>query len=770
MNTPKNNKIKKYDSKTKAVKAIISVFPTIETFNCFKDSGDNKIIQTDLLMIFIRFAYQHNLISEKTETAFQELIEKKQMNSIDKNSVHYINFEYLIHDKLKLKSGRQFIRKINDVLKKELSENKALKISISSLTRLKESPPDTITKRNALRFIAFWIGFEYPELVELFNYEKLILMCPKIKKIKSQEGVRILFYLIERGEDITEQVIKWFKLELRTILDDLKINYSTINSHKNLKRTELSIDLPIISKTVSHPGAFGRCIRDAIAIAHQMSVRWTLSAYNSKRKALFIGISTGEFINMHHYLQSLVMTSIPGEPIIRMTDFTRFCSMANNVRIIMNKTPQKTKIHTGEIMNIWWVEELWSTIHWDFIPVLLQNEMLPDNESSYNALNKLLWNPDDNILDKKGLKAILTLYKFPQNSLLGIEIAKVLYFRGRFVEANEVLKLVLNAEPYQLTARSLRMRILFESGHLDFLPYSISDFYFQIAEEEANFITDNCILDEDFYCEYVEGYLKKALRLLRLMKHCGKYDKKTNQKVFITDKKESFSKLHIYSLLDHTENMIIKGITCSSTGYRAIYYLTCIRCLRGTLQDNEIFFLNDEISLYDKNNICKKITQEMFFSLGWLSSLSPETSHLDDLFNRLIYSVSKYEDSEQLRSQQPSTKLVYAILLWDFYPRLTFKIAKQVIKCLNDAIDLAKSIEKDNIGITALIRLTADTLPSHLFIYYVNQIIKKIEEKIGTLDELSDVDENESLENKVGGLRILFLFVGEMIQFEQYVS
>ena len=763
----KDKKYNKFNHKKRCMVALSSVFPSIETYKCFKDDGDNKFFKIDLLKLFIKFAFKMEIIPDETEIALQHFIKKNRVKSEMKNVVS-ISFESLIQTVLNLRSGRQFISKINELIHKEISDDKALKISISTLSRLKESPPDTRTKRNALRFIAFWIGFEHPDLVSSFNYDKLVHICPKEKNIKSNQGVRILFYLKERGEDITEKNIKWFKFELRSILKDTNINYATIGNSRGLKRTEFSLDLPLIINSIIHPGAFGRSVRDAVAISHQMSVRWTLSDYSSKRKALIIGISAGDFNDMNLYLKNLVRTAIPGEPMIRMTDFTRLCSLTNDVKIVFGKEPQISKIDTDEIINIWWIDELWNSIHWDFIPLLLSDDLLPTDDDSCEIFKQLLWNPNAILSDQKGLKAIITFYKFPHNTLLGVEIAKVLYFRGRFYLALQIIQLVLNVRPQHLTARSLKMRIMFELGHLDILPYTLSEYYFKIAEEEAEYINRNCVVDEEFFCEYVEGCLKKALRILRLIKHNGEFDKEKSEKIYLYDINKQLTKKNVYDLLIEMEKTIIKGVSCSSTGNRSTYYLACIKCLRVTLQDNENFFYNREITLFDINNVCKKAMQEMFFAMGWLTSLFNIEDQLDSLFNRLLHSAKIYDNSELLRSQQPSTKIVYAILFWDFFPIITIKIAKKVIQWLHEACVLSQKLVKYKLGTTSLARFSAETMSSNLFTYYVNKAIKEIEKRVGSIEELKKRDEDESLEDKIGGLKIIFLFFGAMISIEQY--
>ena len=62
--------------------------------------------------------------------------------------------------------------------------------------------------------------------------------------------------------------------------------------------------------------------------------------------------------------------------------------------------------------------------------------------------------------------AIATFFRYPHNSLLGVEIAKTLYYRKRCSEAAEILRILLSINPGDLVARTLRM-MLFRNMALD---------------------------------------------------------------------------------------------------------------------------------------------------------------------------------------------------------------------------------------------------------------------------------------------------------------
>jgi hypothetical protein len=744
MNSKDISKIKTYNSQTKAKNATISVFPTIETFHCFKESGDNKFFQIDLINIFIEFAYNHGLISEKTETAFQEFIIKNKIQSKTKAIDPSINFEFLIHNTLNLKSGRQFIRNINKLLQKELLENKALKISISSLSRLKESPPDTITKRNALRFIAFWIGFEYPDFVSSFNYEILTQLCPRMKKIKSQEGVRILFYLKERGEDISEKDITWFRNELRQIRNDLKINYSNIdNLSKN--RTKFLMDLHLIkddNDVVSNPRSFARCVRDSIAISHQISNRWTLSEFSSNRKSLIIGIATGSYNHLNFYLDEIINKEISENSVIRMTDFTRLCILTNDIKIIICSKPQISELPNGEKINIWWITAFWSTIYWDYIPVLLEEKMLPTTKRSYKEFKNAIYFPDTYRGDLN--KALTVFHHFPHDSFLILEIAKVCTFRKMFHEAIIMLSMILASDPYHIVARTFRMNILLNMA-LNHSKFSVAELYFNRAINEGIYITNHCIIeDEEFWCEFGLVYLGMAIRILSILRS---HEDGINNRIVNV---HNFNKL-----LNDAHNCFEQAANISplNIGNRTAYWFLNICSLKKIFETNNKFIENN-IPIIDKNDIYNEVGKDIFEFLGWIDSED------DDFINKkILAAISIYENSLLQRSYIPNIKLSFATLLFDFSPVITVGRVRLVLKRLEEAIIDAEKLKPYKIG--AVTRSSYIQSPEN-FITRIDKTIELLKNKVNNFLSLKD---NYIIDRKkLNGFKIFLATIEDTIQ------
>jgi hypothetical protein len=116
---------------------------------------------------------------------------------------------------------------------------------------------------------------------------------------------------------------------------------------------------------------------------------------------------------------------LPGDPVIRVTDYVRQCLLINDIRAILCEHPNEITLFTEESLTIWWVVALWSNLYFDFVPDLLEDQILKNTPASIEALTRLLWlSPDDrpNSAEINEPNAVTTFFKFPHNSLLGVEI------------------------------------------------------------------------------------------------------------------------------------------------------------------------------------------------------------------------------------------------------------------------------------------------------------------------------------------------------------
>jgi tetratricopeptide (TPR) repeat protein len=505
-------------TKDKSISAILSVFPNHEAFRKFcEDSSHSKAVES-----FVAYAAKNNIIKTGDVNSLEAFIRQHERTPDDCTPPNNLNFEALLEKKADLLKMTLSIRALADHINSLIEECRIdlPKVDKSMLSRLKKEPADTIYKQDVLRSLAFWLGHERAELGPIWNYETLVRLCSDGKQTENYtEGVRIGVALYSRGDVIDHEILGWLKKALKNYVEQsishfLYGHWGKIRSHDI---TTLYIDFPK-EEEGSDPVSYRKCLRSAVDLAHQIAIRWALSRYCTKNRFLSIGIVAGEYSNLDNYLLPLLNAKLPDDPVIRVSDYARQCLLINDIRVILCQHPTETTLFNGEALTIWWVTALWSTHYFDFVGDLLTDKILQNNPAAIEKLNRLLWFPEE-AEQKQGKvdegNAVSTFFKFPHNSLLGVEIAKTLYFRRRFEEAAEILRIVLSINPTDLIARTLRM-LIFRNMAVDAENYSVAMGLMKMAEKEAIFIRENCAhQSEDFFCEYAVVYRARAMLTLR---------------------------------------------------------------------------------------------------------------------------------------------------------------------------------------------------------------------------------------------------------------
>ena len=352
--------------KKQAVSALLAVFPTPQSFIAFAENVENA----DALRTILDYGKREEIISSRRAEDLQNLIRRHARSSEDCTPPEYINFEKLLGEKDDLLKLNMSIRALTERINVLLAKNQIdlPRVSNSMLTRLKKEPADTDYKQNVLRSLAFWLGHERADLGPKWNYETLQKLCREIetKEQTYHEGVRIGVALYSRGEVIDHEIVGWLKKTLKQYIEKslshfLYGRWGKVRSHDI---TTLYVDFPKEDKA-GDPAAYRLCLRSAISLAHQISIRWALSKYCTKNRFLAIGIAAGEFTTVDNYLLPILNAKLPGDPVIRVTDHIRQCLLINDIRAILHGRPYETTLFNGEALTIWWVVGFWSTLYFD---------------------------------------------------------------------------------------------------------------------------------------------------------------------------------------------------------------------------------------------------------------------------------------------------------------------------------------------------------------------------------------------------------------------
>ncbi len=717
--------------KKKACTALTAVFPNSESFAEFVEDSENQ----SRLQSFVEFAARHGVIDTPTTEAFKRFIIENKRPQINE-SLDDLTLEELIDNRrtyLNIRiSIRSLIDKINDLL---INNDLMLPpLNSSMFTRLKRQVADTPRKRDALRSFAFWIGFERGDRGSGWHYETLKALCRENvnSALNNSCGVRIAFSISGRGHIIGQDIITWMKRTIRNTLiekADLLANGNTPKI-KTYDLTTFQVDLPNADQS-TNPSAYANTLKEAIDIAHQLTIKWILSPFSSYNRFFSIGVATGDFDEVNDQLQAILNAKLPEDPVIRLTDYARQCVVINQIKVIMNYKPEEIELYSGERFKVWWITELSGMIHWGLVPGLINDGLL--GEDLFNAINlrRQLSIPTD-ANSAQDNSAINRFFRFPQNSMLGFEIVRTLLCKKKFAESMEILNALLRVTPYHLNSRITRM-VLYKYLGVEAVNYYISDKMFRMAEKEAAYIVENLNhIGEDFYYEYA---LLKLARLSTAIKALRRQD---NTIYEVLDLRMGAPDLIL--LLNEAEEIVMEGVTVSSPTVERIIYLTLsIEVLKIVLYEN----IKDDGRINPRLTCsAEKIKQHMLniFISQYNQALDIGTTDLSRAM-RFTNEAAIHDGSMiALDGYRSAQMFATAVFYWDILPVRNVHTIKETLAHLNKALTFAKTLALMNEPVYSIATLSGQLVSADLFVSQVDSLINEIETRYKKASELEKMD------------------------------
>jgi tetratricopeptide (TPR) repeat protein len=706
----------------KALSALVAAFPSFETWTMFCQNKDNSLIVDTV----IQYAARCGLIKSADPEKFEALLRQNPRTSFFKPPRH-MDLEELLEKKDDLLKIHLSLRALTERINSLLAEKQIAlpKVTNSMLTRLKREPVDTAYKQNVLRSLAFWIGHERQDIAADWHYDTLLAICREGRQTENyQEGARIGFALYSRGDVIDHEILGWLKKTVKSYIDQSigHFSYGRWGKVRAHDITTLYVDFPkeTQSNNLIH---YQQCLRSATSLSHQMAIRWALSPYSTKNRFLSIAIVVGEYANLDNHLLPLLNAKLPDDPVIRISDMARQCVLINDIRVVLCPEPTETTLFNGESFAIWWIEAFWSTLYFDFVSELLADPILQNQPAAVEKLNRLLWRlPDQDDKDDADdeANAVTAFFKFPQNSLLGLEIAKTLYYRRRFNEALEILRVVLSINPTDLIARTLRM-ILLRNMALDAPTFNAADGLFRQAMKEARFIETNCSCEsEDFYCEYAVLHMAQAMRTLR----------HSRLQPGIAKDKEGIQALKncIYASLATAQDLFENGIAVSPSAIRSAYLLGSVSLLISILKEDEDIFINPRKALACRQQIAGDVSVNLHWQIGFRRPDVTEEQQGEVTEQLLMVKAKTHDDAITLQSYRPTIYFCHAVALTDLNPLPTATALKRAEQALLIAREIAESVKKEDVCIYSFTRTYGEMIPADEFIGHINNCLKFIED------------------------------------------
>jgi hypothetical protein len=714
-----------------AASALLALFPTHQSFRRFTAHSENE----KSLESIVAFAARNGLIANPDKEALSHWVNHNTGSTEAPQLPSHLSFEDLFEQKKSLLELNLSARALSDRINALLTTHRIElpKLSNSMLSRLKKEAADTLHKQNVLRSLAFWIGYDRGHLRAQWNFESLLTLCREGKSsTEHRQGVRVGFALYSRGDVIDHDIVGWLKRELKDYIETAigQFTYGRWGKVRSHGITTLYVDLPKEQES-GEPAAYRQCMRSAVCLAHQMSIRWAMSDRFSQNRFLSIGIAAGDFNGLDNYLIPILNAKLPGDPVIRLTDYARQCVLINDIRALLCGQPAEISLLNGEALTIWWVTGFWTTLYFDFIPQLLNDPILGHHEAALERLFTRLWPAVAEAgTGRSGTDAIATFLRFPHNSLLGLEIAKTLFYRRRFWEALEVLKIVLSLDPAQLNARTLRM-VLLRNLALDAPTHNLAMGLFRQAHHEAHLIEQNCDYpSEDFFCEYAVVFQAQAMATLRYLRAGHP------QMARLRDGRSHDQK--VIEWLDQAEALFEVAMIVSPTGIRAIYLLNALRVLRAVLLHDARLFSEAHLVPGGPSWLVHEAALEAQWQLGYLRRDLPAAPPY--LLTERIYKfiTRLHDDSIALQAYRPTTYFCTAVAWWDLFPERTVGSANLALRLLRESAAMAQEMEQKGVCIYSFTRTYGEMMPVPEFDRHIHRCIQMIETFCGDLNGRDD--------------------------------
>ncbi len=720
--------------------ALLGMIPSAEAYADFK--SDMRKGASDIIPEIIEYAVSYQLIREKTETAFMAFLEH---NPVTHPPVtEGMTFSDLLSQVLGTKSVNSLLETINEFAQRF----RMMPVQASMFSRLRKNlNPNTPKKRNALRLLAFWIGSKQPELG--WNYEMLVKMADartdEPVAIEETEGVRIVFALQAVGDILDIKAVNWLKSELHKCIYDLNLHYIQPGKIAFTLSTA-HIDIPKAPGPAGEPRLYARAIRDSLALAYQMPIRWALSKHSSRERSIIIAINAGPFDLADKYIQMLFAAQKMGITPIRMSDFARLCAKLSDIKVKFSSNVEELMIGFpgATLSKVWHVDSFWSYLYYDFVPELLEEDVMPTTREAYEAFRNELFFPDQAECRNKALSAIR---KFPQDSLLAIEVARILIAKRMLYEAEEILSAVLAAYPQHVVARTCR-GIIYHYLSLYQKDPELAEAYFYRSVREIDVLESNHSDEAEALTESGLLYYTRAIQLLVAFR------KKKSQ----FNRDETVKKCT--AILSNALRLFNKSAAVAPiTDMRAEFWVRQTTILMMMLEKDKATLLSSK-TMTDRYDIIYNISRQTYQFLGWLRDDSEDDHRFFQ--ERLNNLMRQYAEDVSVTNFTPSIKCISAGFLWNTLPEVTVGMAKLIIYLYQEAIQDVERLSRFNIGVYSASGCYTMVQSSEHFINNAQKYIRLLEDVLK--DDLNQPDDYLIPRDKIRKVALPFALLDDEVE------
>lgn len=713
-----NNKIEQknnYDQYERINSGLLAVFPSIDAYDDFIDDN-NGVIEN-----FIHLAVENHIIAN--EDSFKSYIEKNSINPTQVKEIDEATFSEILQEQTDTPT-KLIIDEINKLIKKYKLDYMVPsgKVSYSMLSRLQREPPNTITKRNSIRLISFGYCYLRPDLHPLWNYERLVRSCPNELKTEYTQGVRVTFDIYDREDIIEAKTIKGLKSDILEYSDStIPIQYKKVTPYSS---SCFYIDFPKENMTQSNinlPKSYERSLRQSFDLVHKITIKWALLKLRYPNRILTIGITAGEFSELDTCAQYITKTKHPFRSRIVLSDFTRVCVIASGILISFKEKHELIEKPHGKSIISWEIKNLLENNPYQLVPYFFDDDFLEIFEK-----NDLEETPDldsrmkniKTIFNGNGFDKIFPHLKYPEDPFIGLEIAKVLYLKGRVRAANDILNFLLLVDPTNLAAKINRMNIYWNSGFRSKF-FSVSNIHFLHAEKEASEIDhSNISFSDEFFCQYAVSKIGQAISVLSLLRKGGGIYKE-NEIIFTTN--------DVFTPLDNLIQKSEKQLYIQPDKSQSLFLVFYAMGLKYLLSRNEEITTNDSIDIINKNNIYHNISEDYFESIDNFTNKNSLDMQSSNLTKNILDRYKTQNDFIILDSVIPNNIYFQAAMIWDFSPTIDMDVINIVSSLLKNAMASAQKLKEKRFYAISWLRARNELVPADSYVEQIKVVINKIE-------------------------------------------
>ena len=705
--------------------ALIAAFPSAETISEFQRNDPD--VAERVLPRFMECARQNGCISRSREADFAAWIAE----AAPKRAVRPLPPGFTFGDLMDKMAGERSVNQLVETELKPLAKRFGLPgAQPSMISRLrKHFHPNTPAKQNLLRLLALWIGMNRPHWG--WDFETLLDLQEAAHpdlRIDPAEGVRMAFHLAGHGELLEPAAVGWVKRELLRSLKHLGIFYVE-NRSVTAATTTVYLNLPRIQGARGDVTLFARGLRDAVALAHQMRIRWDIGAHGGLGNRLVIAIAAGAFAEMEIPIQAMLKARLPETALIRMTPFARVCANLSEVKIVFDRPPRDVGLYDGDTLTVWGVECLWSHIYYDYVPPVL--EILPADPPARADFRESLF-----AADAERNAALASVYRHIRNTLLIIEIARLCLARGLFHEADGFLSIILANQPFHTVARTVRIVVRLNLA-LNERDFPAAWGRFEEAARAGRFVAEKCLVeDEEVFCEQGQVHFCMARRLLCMARHGNPEEiAEAARTVSPGETDGAWRENGLEILREQVAAQLNRALECfengrtlspGGTGGRSLHWVFRLRALLEVFGNDPAVFEPGEPPA-DRGNRFREVGNRMFRALGWTREPLERGAKLSaaeeaTLFGRVFQAFERYDNSVQLRTYGANVKYAFAILMFDFVPRLTPVVLEVLFGWLDESQRAAEALNQPDSDLRTIVTCFSQVQPAQVLIGRIEEM------------------------------------------------